>query len=43
MGDFLDVLLSVTNLSEEEKVSFVLDAMYETISLLISMAVYFLH
>ncbi|KAJ0965274.1 hypothetical protein J5N97_026412 [Dioscorea zingiberensis] len=44
-GDFLDVLLSLTNLSEEEKVSFVLDSLlggYETTSLLMSMAVYFL-
>lgn len=44
-GDFLDVLLSISNLSEEEKVSFVLDALlggYETTSLLMSMAVYFL-
>ncbi|XP_074555903.1 cytochrome P450 724B1-like [Curcuma longa] len=44
-GDFLDELLSASNLSEEEKVSFVLDALlggYETTSLLISMAVYFL-
>ena len=44
-GDFLDVLLSVNNLSEEEKVSFVLDALlggYETTSLLMSMAVFFL-
>lgn len=44
-GDFLDELLSANNLSEEEKISFVLDALlggYETTSLLISMAVYFL-
>jgi len=44
-GDFLDVLLSLDSLSEEEKVSFVLDALlggYETTSLLMSMAVYFL-
>jgi cytochrome P450 family 724 subfamily B1 len=45
-GDFLDVLLSMTNeLSDEEKVSFVLDSLlggYETTSLLISMVVYFL-
>ncbi|PKA49171.1 Cytochrome P450 724B1 [Apostasia shenzhenica] len=43
--DFLDVLLSTSNLSDEEKVSFVLDSLlggYETTSLLISMAVYFL-
>lgn len=45
MGDFLDVLLSTNNLSDEEKVSFVLDSLlggYETTSLLITMAVYFL-
>lgn len=44
-GDFLDVLLSTTELSEEEKISFVLDSLlggYETTSLLISMAIYFL-
>ncbi|KAJ6800513.1 cytochrome P450 724B1-like [Iris pallida] len=44
-GDFLDVLLSVSNLTEEEKVSFVLDLLlggYETTSILMSMAVYFL-
>ncbi|CAL5016455.1 unnamed protein product [Urochloa decumbens] len=45
-GDFLDVLLSSSNeLSDEEKVSFVLDSLlggYETTSLLISMVVYFL-
>ncbi|THU66380.1 hypothetical protein C4D60_Mb05t13540 [Musa balbisiana] len=44
-GDFLDELLSVGNLSEEEKVSFLLDSLlggYETTSLLMSMAVYFL-
>ncbi|ONK69329.1 uncharacterized protein A4U43_C05F21710 [Asparagus officinalis] len=44
-GDFLDVLLSLKYLTEEEKVSFVLDALlggYETTSLLMSMAVYFL-
>ncbi|XP_020110290.1 cytochrome P450 724B1 [Ananas comosus] len=44
-GDFLDVLLSNTELSEEEKISFVLDSLlggYETTSLLISMAIYFL-
>ncbi|XP_072989802.1 cytochrome P450 724B1 isoform X1 [Typha latifolia] len=43
--DFLDVLLSTNDLSEEEKVSFVLDSLlggYETTSLLMSMAVYFL-
>ncbi|PUZ47578.1 hypothetical protein GQ55_7G176900 [Panicum hallii var. hallii] len=44
-GDFLDVLLSSNELSDEEKVSFVLDSLlggYETTSLLISMVVYFL-
>lgn len=44
-GDFLDVLLSTDDLSDEEKVSFVLDSLlggYETTSLLISMVVYFL-
>ena len=44
-GDFLDVLLSTNDLSDEEKVSFVLDSLlggYETTSLLISMVVYFL-
>ncbi|CAL5031538.1 unnamed protein product [Urochloa decumbens] len=45
-GGFLDVLLSSSNeLSDEGKVSFVLDSLlggYETTSLLISMVVYFL-
>ncbi|KAG2572752.1 cytochrome P450 724B1 isoform X1 [Panicum virgatum] len=44
-GDFLDVLLSSNELSDDEKVSFVLDSLlggYETTSLLISMVVYFL-
>lgn len=44
-GDFLDLLLSVHNLSDDEKVSFVLDALlggYETTSLLMAMAVHFL-
>ncbi|XP_062185038.1 cytochrome P450 724B1 [Phragmites australis] len=44
-GDFLDVLLASNELSDEEKVSFVLDSLlggYETTSLLISMVVYFL-
>ncbi|KAK3144509.1 hypothetical protein QOZ80_4AG0314060 [Eleusine coracana subsp. coracana] len=44
-GDFLDVLLSTDELSDEEKVSFVLDSLLgvnETTSLLISMVVYFL-
>lgn len=43
--DFLDVLLSTDTLSEEEKVSFVLDSLlggYETTSLLMAMTVYFL-
>jgi cytochrome P450 family 724 subfamily B polypeptide 1 len=43
--DFLHVLLSTNELSDEEKVSFVLDSLlggYETTSLLISMVVYFL-
>lgn len=44
-GDFLDMLLSVHGLSDDEKVSFVLDALlggYETTSLLMSMVVHFL-
>ncbi|KAF8703406.1 hypothetical protein HU200_032209 [Digitaria exilis] len=44
-GDFLDVLLSSNELSDEEKVNFVLDSLlggYETTSLLISMVVYFI-
>ncbi|XP_077252078.1 cytochrome P450, family 724, subfamily A, polypeptide 1 [Tasmannia lanceolata] len=44
-GDFLDVLLSNTSLSDEEKVSLVLDLLlggYETTSLLMALAVYFL-
>ncbi|XP_010272532.1 PREDICTED: cytochrome P450 724B1-like [Nelumbo nucifera] len=44
-GDFLEILLSVNNLSEDEKVSFVLDSLlggYETTSLLMAMAVQFL-
>ncbi|CAA6672393.1 unnamed protein product [Spirodela intermedia] len=43
--DFLDVLLSVGNLSDEEKVSFVMDSLlggYETTTLLLAMAVHFL-
>ncbi|KQJ83091.1 cytochrome P450 724B1 [Brachypodium distachyon] len=43
--DFLNVLLSTNELSDEEKVSFVLDSLlggYETTSLLISMVVYYL-
>ncbi|KAI3990402.1 hypothetical protein MKX01_021337 [Papaver californicum] len=44
-GDFLDMLISVNTLSEDEKVSFVLDSLlggYETTSLLMAMAVQFL-
>ncbi|XP_042520854.1 cytochrome P450 724B1-like [Macadamia integrifolia] len=44
-GDFLEILLSVDNLYEDEKVSFVLDSLlggYETTSLLMAMAVQFL-
>ncbi|XP_058102038.1 cytochrome P450 724B1 [Magnolia sinica] len=44
-GDFLDVLLSNGSLSDEENVSLVLDLLlggYETTSLLMSLAVYFL-
>ncbi|KAL5746930.1 hypothetical protein ACOSP7_023919 [Xanthoceras sorbifolium] len=43
--DFLEILLCVDTLSEDEKVSFVLDCLfggYETISLLMAMAVHFL-
>ena len=43
--DFLNVLLSTDELSDEEKVSFVLDSLlggYETTSPMISMVVYFL-
>ncbi|KAF8414302.1 hypothetical protein HHK36_002304 [Tetracentron sinense] len=43
--DFLEILLSVNTLSEDEKVSFVLDSLlggYETTSLLMAMAVQFL-
>ncbi|KAK4487159.1 hypothetical protein RD792_006477 [Penstemon davidsonii] len=45
-NDFLEILLCVDTLSEDEKVSFVLDSLlggYETTSLLMSMVVYFLH
>ncbi|XP_031493275.1 cytochrome P450 724B1-like [Nymphaea colorata] len=45
MGDFLDVLISNTTLSVDEKVSLVVDLLlggHETTSLLISMMVYFL-
>ncbi|KAK4748137.1 hypothetical protein SAY87_014723 [Trapa incisa] len=43
--DFLQVLMGMESLSEEEKLSFVLDSLlggYETASLLLSMTVYFL-
>ncbi|CAA0816116.1 Cytochrome P450 90B1 [Striga hermonthica] len=43
--DFLEILLNVDSLSEDEKVSFVLDSLlggYETTSLLLSMTVFFL-
>ncbi|XP_007049443.2 PREDICTED: cytochrome P450 724B1 [Theobroma cacao] len=44
-SDFLEILLSIDALSEDEKVSFVLDSLlggYETTSLLVSMVVHFL-
>lgn len=44
-NDFLEILLYVDTLSEDEKISFVLDSLlggYETTSLLMSMVVYFL-
>ncbi|CAK9151833.1 unnamed protein product [Ilex paraguariensis] len=44
-SDFLEILLCVDTLSEDEKVSFVLDSLlggYETTSLLMSMVVHFL-
>lgn len=44
--DFLEILLRADALSEDEKVSFVLDSLlggYETTSLLISMLIFFLH
>ncbi|XVF71689.1 hypothetical protein PTKIN_Ptkin12aG0059900 [Pterospermum kingtungense] len=44
-SDFLEILISVDTLSEDEKVSFVLDSLlggYETTSLLMSMVVHFL-
>ncbi|XP_062009217.1 cytochrome P450 724B1-like [Rosa rugosa] len=44
-SDFLEILLDVDTLSEDEKVSFVLDSLlggYETTSLLMAMVVYFL-
>lgn len=43
-NDFLEILLCVDTLSEDEKVSFVLDSLlggYETTSLLMAMVVYF--
>ncbi|KAL8506252.1 hypothetical protein ACS0TY_017209 [Phlomoides rotata] len=45
-SDFLEILLRADALSEDEKVSFVLDSLlggYETTSLLISMLIFFLH
>ena len=44
-SDFLEILLCVESLSQDEKVSFVLDSLlggYETTSLLMSMVVFFL-
>ncbi|EOX93604.1 Cytochrome P450 superfamily protein isoform 6 [Theobroma cacao] len=44
-SDFVEILLSIDTLSEDEKVSFVLDSLlggYETTSLLVSMVVHFL-
>lgn len=44
-SDFLEILLGVDTLSEDEKVSFILDSLlggYETTSLLMAMAVHFL-
>lgn len=44
-SDFLEILLGVDTLSEDEKVSFVLDSLlggYETTSLLLAMVVHFL-
>ncbi|XP_051114551.1 cytochrome P450 724B1-like [Andrographis paniculata] len=44
-SDFLEILICVDTLSEDEKVSFVLDSLlggYETTSLLLSMVVFFL-
>uniref|UniRef100_A0A2N9FNL9 Cytochrome P450 724B1 n=1 Tax=Fagus sylvatica TaxID=28930 RepID=A0A2N9FNL9_FAGSY len=44
-SDFLEILLTVDTLSEEEKVSFVLDSLlggYETTSILMAMVVHFL-
>ena len=43
--DFLEILICVDTLSQDEKVSFVLDSLlggYETTSLLMAMAVHFL-
>lgn len=44
-SDFLEILIGVDTLSEDEKVSFVLDSLlggYETTSLLLAMVVHFL-
>lgn len=44
-SDFLEILMSVDTLSEDEKVSFVLDSLlggYETTSVLMAMVVHFL-
>lgn len=44
-SDFLEILLDVDTLYEDEKVSFILDSLlggYETTSLLMAMVVYFL-
>lgn len=44
-NDFLEILLGADTLSDDEKLSFVLDSLlggYETASLLLSMVVYFL-
>lgn len=45
ISDFLEVLLCTDTLSEDEKVSFVLDSLlggYETTSLLLAMVMFFL-
>lgn len=44
-SDFLEILLDVDTLSDDEKVSFVLDSLlggYETTSVLMALVVYFL-
>lgn len=44
-NDFLEILLGVDTLTDDEKLSFILDSLlggYETASLLLSMVVYFL-